>query len=664
MRQFFLLLVAVGVILAMAAMACATSGGVPMAASASPATPTKVYSLVLQAQADGLAALETAQAQETRTSLESIAKATSDALALEQQATSQAHGAEATRMSLDAQATRQAANSMATATAGAMMATTTAEARLAQATSTAVQATRVSAGATATAESVQATATMQSALDNAELTRVAGAGIAAQATAQAIERESAIAESRQVMTTWAGYGVLFLLLAGVAFVIYMTLPAVVARIGAIQRDARGDPPVLVLAARGALGGITVLDLPKLWSGATVIDSQVSQPLLTSPAFQDSQSKRADFVNLAKGGRPRPVIATPRVGGPVASQAEPWREDRTGDDAQGVTWPQRVNLLDVFSDRTPSLNSLVIGAYPQPDGSLAVVGESLHKLMHILCCGASGWGKSTFLSSFVWQLAQCQEPVAVVAIDISGSEFNLLRGWDKLQFPVARSDMDAIATLNAVAGELARRRELFERFPQARNLARYNRMSGDDLAPWVILLDEGASLLSRKDTGDTLRDAIQTSRQYGIYCLLSSVSVNHKVLETQTRDQFSTRLAFRLPKSSMRIVLDETPPNEPARPGRAWARLAGREMIELQAPIIAEQDLVTALLPGGPVGELPDVAQAESDPREQRIIDLLETEPALSDSAVARAAFGYENSRVRDLVRESRTRTDGQSGRTD
>jgi DNA segregation ATPase FtsK/SpoIIIE-like protein len=255
---------------------------------------------------------------------------------------------------------------------------------------------------------------------------------------------------------------------------------------------------------------------------------------------------------------------------------------------------------------------------------------------------------------VWQLAQCKEPVAIIAIDISGSEFNLLRGWDKLQFPVARSDMDAIATLNAVADELKRRRDLYEQFPQARNLARYNRMSGGDLEPWVILLDEGASLLARRETGDILRNAIQTSRQYGIYCLLSSVSVNYKVLETQTRDQFSTRLAFRLPKSSMRIVLDETPPEEPARPGRAWARLAGREMVQIQAPIIGERELVAALESGGPVEQLPEMIE-ERDPREQQVIDLLNGNEELSDTAIARIVYGHSNGHYVAKVQEIKTR---------
>lgn len=595
-----------------------------------------------RAELERIALVQTAEARGTVQAQQNAANATTSALS-----------ARATGQALDALATAQAQDAMATAQAQVVQATATVEARVAQATAEARR--------QATAEAQRrATATMQAAIDQAELTRVASDAVAAQATAQAIERQNEIAEGRQVLTTFGGWAILFLVLAGAGYVGYMTLPAIAARLGAIPRDERGDPPVLVLAARGAMGGITVMDLPKLWGGVTQIDGQVRQPQLTRPDFQDAQSKRADFVNLAKGGRPRPMVAMPRMG---RMQQPPngngkWRVEDDEPQERALDWPRRVDLLDVFADRTPSLNHLVIGAYPQEDGQLAVVGESLHKLMHILCCGSSGWGKSTFLSSFVWQLAQCREPVGVVAIDISGSEFNLLRGWEKLQFPVARNDMDAVATLMAVAGELKRRRELYEVFPQARNLARYNRMSGETLEPWVILLDEGASLLARRDTGDVLRDAIQTSRQYGIYCLLSSVSVNHQVLATQTRDQFSTRVAFRSPKASMRVVLDETPPEEPRRPGRAWARLAGREMVQIQAPLVEERDLMAVLESGEPGGELPETVETPS--REDRVRELLVQDTELTDSAVAQVVWGYQNARVTEKVREIRQEMDRQT----
>ena len=53
---------------------------------------------------------------------------------------------------------------------------------------------------------------------------------------------------------------------------------------------------------------------------------------------------------------------------------------------------------------------------------------------------------------VYQVALATEPCEVVAIDINGSEFNVLHGWGKLRYPVARDTNDAIAVLRAPAEE--------------------------------------------------------------------------------------------------------------------------------------------------------------------------------------------------------------------
>jgi DNA segregation ATPase FtsK/SpoIIIE-like protein len=233
-------------------------------------------------------------------------------------------------------------------------------------------------------------------------------------------------------------------------------------------------------------------------------------------------------------------------------------------------------------------------------------------MHVLNVGASGWGKSTWLRAFVWQLDMAQEPVNVVAVDVSGSEFNLLRHWEKLLYPVARTTQDAVAVLNEVSGEMDRRRELFEAVPLASSLTEYNRLTGQGLPPLVVLADEGAALLNEGKTGEYLRDAIQTARQYGIYCLLATVTATHRTIDTGIRDQFSTRLCFRTSPSSSGVVLDDRRAGDLNAKGRAWVLLSGRELVEVQGPWVSRNDLIRALQPGGPVGETPATADQKAD----------------------------------------------------
>jgi hypothetical protein len=253
----------------------------------------------------------------------------------------------------------------------------------------------------------------------------------------------------------------------------------------------------------------------------------------------------------------------------------------------LAWPSSVNLTDLYRDRRPSIHDLVVGIRPAPDGGLDVVHRSLHELMHVLLIGVTGKGKSVWLSAFLWQIARAPEPVEVLAIDVNGSEFNILHRWDRLRHPVARTTEEAVALMTqAVQPEIARRRELYEQHPLVTKLDEYNRATGADLPPWVVVIDEGTSLLNRKGIGEPLRDAVQTARQYGIYILLAGQSAHHTVINTQTRDNFPTRLCYRTSPTSMRTVLGGNPPGTlENEPGRAWPQLnGGDETIKLQGPL--------------------------------------------------------------------------------
>jgi hypothetical protein len=127
------------------------------------------------------------------------------------------------------------------------------------------------------------------------------------------------------------------------------------------------------------------------------------------------------------------------------------------DPAPVQWPKAISLVDLFRDRKPSIYDLVIGVRPGQNGDVDVISDSIHNLMHVLEVGASGWGKSSWLRSFLWQIAKARDPVEVVAVDTNGSEFNVLRGWGKLRYPVARSTGDAIAVLDQVRAEIDRRK---------------------------------------------------------------------------------------------------------------------------------------------------------------------------------------------------------------
>lgn len=318
--------------------------------------------------------------------------------------------------------------------------------------------------------------------------------------------------------------------------------------------------------------------------------------------------------------------------------------------QNIEWPRLVDLRGQFTDREPTLNDIVVGVYPDENG-LQRLSASIHDLMHVLTIGASGWGKSSWLRALLWQLARAREPVEVVAIDVSGSEFNPLQSWEKLRYPVARESQEAAALLEATSQEIARRKALYEKYPLATKLTEYNGMADIPLPPWVILIDEGTSLLNDSNVGDGLRRGVQQARQYGLYYVVSGQSANHRVIETQTRDQFSTRLCFRTSPTSSRVVLDDGGASDIKDKGRALAQLVGRELQEIQGLYVDKGEFIKALAGGGPRFPMPETdGNGGVDTETAKRIKALYSE-GVGLCAICDSVFGYHNAAKTAIVKD-------------
>ena len=351
----------------------------------------------------------------------------------------------------------------------------------------------------------------------------------------------------------------------------------------------------------------------------------------SPRVHDWAARRrivqALNVNLGGGGQAAGLLAEPE---------------------RNTEWPELVDLRGQFAGREPTLDDLVVGVYPDENG-LQRLSASLHDLMHVLIVGVSGWGKSSWLRALLWQLAQVREPVEVVAIDVSGSEFNPLHNWEKLRYPVAREPQGAAALLAATSQEIARRKELYEVHPLAAKLTEYNDMASETLSPWVILIDEGTALLNDSNVGDGLRRGVQQARQYGLYFVVSGQSANHRVIETQTRDQFSTRLCFRTSPTTSRVVLDDGGASDIKAKGRALAQLVGRELQEIQGLYVSKSELAKVLAGGGPRYPMPEV-DGNGDgngSQEQRIREL--AAQGKSKRQICLDVFGYTGGKAFEMV---------------
>ena len=387
----------------------------------------------------------------------------------------------------------------------------------------------------------------------------------------------------------------------------------------------------------AFDGEVYRDLDTLATYTQAMDKSV-KPILEEMRWQHAKLQAISHAVLPQTYHVENVVGdqvlTPGAGdvGELGPGASPWRA---------------YTLSELLQGRTPSIHDLIVGGRPGANGQIEIVSRDLHELMHVLSVGASGWGKSSWLRSFLYQVARAREPVEVVAIDVNGSEFNALRGWGKLRYPVAREKRDAIAVLGAVGEEIGRRRVMYEQHPLVTKLSEYNQATGADLPPWVVVVDEGTNLLNQGEIGDPLRDAVQTARQYGVYVLLAGQSAKHSVVDTQIRDQFSSRLCFRTSPTSSRVVLDDASAGDLHDKGRAWVQLVGTELCELQGPWVTREEFMSAMTNGGPKLTIPAGA-APVDETAARVLELHDA--GESDTAIARQVYGYGNMHYIEKVR--------------
>jgi hypothetical protein len=275
-------------------------------------------------------------------------------------------------------------------------------------------------------------------------------------------------------------------------------------------------------------------------------------------------------------------------------------------------PRQISIQDALGMQMPTLDSLLLGVTLNEAGEIVPIRRALYQLMHLLAIGITGSGKSTWLLSFLSQIAMCPENIEVLLIDVHGSAFNLASKWSKLRYPIARNNGEAKRVLNEVFLETERRAELFQQAPLAEDLASYNReapkLGLETLDPWLIVIDEGTLMLTNSAISGYVGNAVQGTRQYGLYVFMTGQTGNAKVVNSEIRSNFPTRVCMATERPSMQAALGTIPEGELEDvPGRGWARLKGSSVKaqKFQSPYIRREQFYKMIEHEGPRFQMPE-----------------------------------------------------------
>lgn len=275
-------------------LACSeTSTSASLSANQVPVlTSTALRPKVEQAQLDvylNAIAAEEQQRQAEATLTVVYAAQTATEVALQRTATAESRRATTTAQAGQATATARAWE--VTATAAAAQATATAQTASGQA-----QATTTAQAATAQAAQAAATATAQ-----LQLTRAAERAALAQEELQRAQLETQRQRLLYPLRAYGPWSVLLVLLALVVWGGARFVRAYEMRLRAVQRDARGDAPLMVFQQGGR---IVAYDPDRACGPATIFDAEVTQPQLADAAAQERTTARDQTIDLTSRGLPR------------------------------------------------------------------------------------------------------------------------------------------------------------------------------------------------------------------------------------------------------------------------------------------------------------------------------------------------------------------------
>jgi DNA segregation ATPase FtsK/SpoIIIE-like protein len=249
---------------------------------------------------------------------------------------------------------------------------------------------------------------------------------------------------------------------------------------------------------------------------------------------------------------------------------------------------------------------------------------MENLIHIAVGGSSGWGKSVALRSLAFQMATCDEDVKLCFVDSENMTFTPFQNSDRLLYPVADNDADALSVIGGLAAEMGNRKALFAKFPVVEKLSDYNQQADEKLPYICLFADEITALLkSNKTLEQMLTLQILRARKYGILAILGGQSWKADVLDTTIRGQFSSTIHFHArDKSSSAVLLGSGVAADITQRGIAFAVLPGRPMVEFLSPNISLASAMREIGGTGPATavEMPALPEPVPDEKEAAILD--------------------------------------------
>ena len=215
---------------------------------------------------------------------------------------------------------------------------------------------------------------------------------------------------------------------------------------------------------------------------------------------------------------------------------------------------------------PTLPKEVKYKLPSKDDKLKFripIGESFNNkivywnpnsIPHVLCCGATGSGKSVCTKSILSSILNMfdEKQIEVTLIDFKIIELNAFRNCKQV-IKYTYEVNEGIEIIADTLNECRNRYKLFQEY-EVTNLKDFNKKSKDKLKYQFIFIEEFIVLSQHKNGIKMLNELISLSRAAGIFIYISCQRPDHTIISNIIKCNVGNKICFRTEDSKNSVII--------------------------------------------------------------------------------------------------------------
>lgn len=220
----------------------------------------------------------------------------------------------------------------------------------------------------------------------------------------------------------------------------------------------------------------------------------------------------------------------------------------------------------------------------------------NSIPHILCCGATGSGKSVATKSILTSIINMfnEEQIEITLIDFKIIELFAFRNCKQV-INYAYEVEEALELISEALDECRNRYRLFQEY-EVTNLKDFNKKSKNKLKYQFIFIEEFIVLSQHKNGIKMLNELISLSRAAGIFLYISCQRPDHTVISPLLKANTGNKICFRTEDSKNSVIVLDREGAEKLKGNGNGLLKQGSTFTEFQGYFISDQEVKKYISP--------------------------------------------------------------------